>query len=126
METAGPIDTLRLALEQGDSVAAEAVLATDATLYVPGRTGLSGPYRGRAAIMGFLGKLAAVTGGTFSFNTERVISDGCVTVVLGQAACRRLGRSSSTPAVLSVKILAGQVAEIRVFHHDGPGLDGLC
>lgn len=126
METPGPIDTLRLALEQRDSVAAETVLATDATLYVPGRTGLSGPYRGRAVILGFMGKLAAVTGGTFSFSTERVKSDGGVTIVLGHAACRRLGRSRSTPTVLAIKLVAGQVAEIRVFHHDEPGLDGLC
>ncbi len=126
MNAGAAIDKLRLALKHGDTSAVEAILAKDAVLYLPGRTGLSGPYRGRAAILGLMGKLATLTGGSFTFNTDRVMGDGDLAVLLGQAACERRDGSRSVPAVLAVTLAAGMVTEIRVFHHDQPSLDDLC
>jgi SnoaL-like domain len=64
--TRGIAERLLEALERGDPGRIIETLAGDAILHVPGRTGLSGPYRGQEAILGFLRKLAQLSSGPSS------------------------------------------------------------
>jgi ketosteroid isomerase-like protein len=126
METPTVIEDLQRALERGGLADAEDGLAEHATLHVPGRTGLAGPYRGRAAILGFVDKLAAVSDGSFRFRAEHVLVDRDLVMVLGHASCRPRAGARHAPVVLALTVATGRVIDIRVFHHDQPSLDELC
>lgn len=113
---------LQATIDRGDWFAVEALLADCATLHVPGRSGLSGPYRGRDAIHALLEKLEGLADGTFGFEPERVVADGDMAMVLGRFVCRHRGAVRLTPAVLACAIGNGRVIEIRVFPDGRPGL----
>lgn len=120
------VEQLKGALKRGDLGRIPSFLARDATLVVSGGTGLSGPYRGREAIVGFLGKLAQLSRGTFRFRGERLLSDGEVTIVVGHIACDRRDRHRTAPAILEVTVRDEEVVQLRAFHDGQPGIDGLC
>ncbi len=118
---------LQATIDRGDWFAVEALLADQATLHVPGRSGLSGPYRGPDAIHALLEKLEGLGDGTFGFEPERVVSDRDLTMVLGRFVCGRRDAVRLTPAVLACAISNGRVIEIRVFpngHFGHTILDG--
>lgn len=118
----GLTGALQATIDRGDWFAVEALLADRATLHVPGRSGLSGPYRGRDAIHALLEKLEALAGGTFGFEPERVVADRDLAMVLGRFVCRYGGAVRHTSAVLACAMSNGRVIEIRVFPDGHPGL----
>ncbi len=117
---------LEAALNAGDTAGVAELLADDAVLFVPGATGLSGPYHGRDAIVGLLEQLAAGAVEGFSFTVERVLADLDLAMILGRATCVRRHERHTAPTVLTVVVRRGRITEIRMFHHDPLGLDRLC
>lgn len=113
---------LRATVERDDWFAVEALLADAATLHVPGRSGLSGPYRGRDAIHALLDKLGALGEGMFGFEPERIAVDRNLTIVLGRFVCRSGTAVQHTPAVLACETSRGQVVDVRVFPDGRAGL----
>jgi hypothetical protein len=93
---------------------------------VPGRTGLSGPYQGQEAILGFLRRLAQLSQGTFRFHGDRVLADGELAIVIGRVGWDRQAGHRTVPAILEVTIQRGEVVQLRVFHDDQPAVDQLC
>lgn len=117
---------LETALNAGDTAGIAGLLADDAALFVPGDTGLSGPYHGRDAIVGLLERLAAGGVEGFSFAAERVLADPDLAMILGRATCVRRHERHTAPTVLTVVVRHGRIIEIRMFHHHPLGLDRLC
>jgi uncharacterized protein len=124
--TRGIAERLLAALERGDPGRVVETLAADAILHVPGRTGLSGPYQGREAILGFLRRLAQLSRGTFRFHGDRVLADGELAIVIGRVGWDRQARRQTVPAILEVTIQREEVVRLRVFHDDQPAVDQLC
>lgn len=124
--TRGIAEQLLEALERGDPCRIAETLATDAILHVPGRTGLSGPYQGQEAILGFLRRLAQLSQGTFRFHGDRVLADGELAIVVGRVGWDRQARRQTVPAILEVTIQREEVVQLRVFHDDQPVVDRLC
>lgn len=121
----GLTGALQATIDRGDWFAVEALLADRATLHVPGRSGLSGPYRGPDAICALLDKLERLAEGTFGFEPQRVVADRDLAMVLGRFVCRHRGAVRLAPAVLACAVSNGRIIEIRVFPDDHPGLDLL-
>lgn len=117
---------LQSALERGDLPTARPGSAEDATLHLPGRSGLTGLYHASGAIAAFLAKLTAITEDALRFHTERVLGDGDLVLMLGEFSQRaRRGRRAS--AVLAITVRADGITDIRLFHDDqlGVGLEAL-
>jgi ketosteroid isomerase-like protein len=124
--TRGIAEQLLAALERGDPGRIAETLATDAILHVPGRTGLSGPYQGQDAILGFLRRLAQLSRGTFRFHGDRVLADGELAIVIGRVGWDRQAGRQTVPAILEVTIQREEVVRLRVFHDEQPAVDQLC
>jgi uncharacterized protein len=124
--TRGIAERLLAALERGDPARVVETLAADAILHVPGRTGLSGPYQGQEAILGFLRRLAQLSQGTFRFHGDRVLTDGELAIVIGRVGWDRQAGHRAVPAILEVTIQREEVVQLRVFHDDQPAVDQLC
>jgi len=124
--TRGIAERLLAALEQGDPGRIAETLAADAILHVPGRTGLSGPYQGQEAILGFLRRLAWLSQGTFRFHGDRVLADGELAIVIGRVCWDRQAGHRTVPAILELTIQREEVVQLRVFHDDQPTVDQLC
>lgn len=54
------------AFGQGDIPAVQALIAEDAVWHVPGSSSIAGSYTGHSEILGFFGKIMALSGGTFA------------------------------------------------------------
>jgi ketosteroid isomerase-like protein len=110
----GDIDTLR------------SVIAPDAVQHVPGKSLISGTYRGIDNILGYYGKLAELTDGTLRAHLLEVHGDGQGHVV---AIFQGVGTRNSVTRVdrqsLFFTIDKGQAVDIVELHADLPGSDAF-
>ena len=71
----------------GDLDSARTVFAPDVRYVVPGRNPLSGAYHGPDEVMGYFGRLMAVTGGTYEITSMHwMTSDDHVTLFIANTA----------------------------------------
>jgi ketosteroid isomerase-like protein len=108
------------AFQTGDVPAIRAALAPDATWHFPGRHGaLAGRHTGHEAILGFLGRVVALTDGTFGLDVEDVLANDDHGVVLFRGHGRRPdGRTLENPTCLRIRFADGRAAEIHEFVWD--------
>ena len=103
-----------------------ATLALDdaAVLHVPGRSGVSGVYQGREAILQFLERMADLTYGTLRFVPTRTFStDDEMLVVCGHASAQRQTRQLDTGTAYVVLLREGSVREMWLAHQDQASFD---
>jgi ketosteroid isomerase-like protein len=123
---AARIRALFQAFRDRDLAAIQAAIPEDAVWHFPGKTGgLAGEHRGRAAILAFLGKVAALTEGTFRIELEDVIANDGNAVALFRGSGRRLGRTLDNPTCLRIRIRDGQIHEVWEFVWDLYGVDAF-
>lgn len=108
------------AFRTGDVAAIQDALAPDATWHFPGRRGaLAGSHTGHEAILGFLGRVLALTGGTFGLEVEDVLANDRHGVVLFRGHARRPdGRALDNPTCLRIRFEDGRAIEIHEFVWD--------
>jgi len=107
------------AFRDRDLAAIQAAIPEHAVWHFPGKRGaLAGSHRGRAEILAFLGKVTALTGGTFRFEIEDVIASDTSAVALFRGSGQRQGRTLDNPTCLRMRIQDGLIVEIWEFVWD--------
>src|SRR5690242_17543549 len=86
------IESAYEAFGRGDIKAVFETLADDITWYVPGRSPLSGEYRGHAGVRGFFEHFMQLSEGTFRLAVDNILANGNQVVVLCTATARRGNR----------------------------------
>jgi ketosteroid isomerase-like protein len=106
------------AFAEGDIDMIRALLAHDISWHVPGSSPLSGDYRGREEVVGFLSKAMELSGGTFRIEIDGVLADGDQAAVLCTASAERYGQYWSSPEIHLWRIAGGHGVEFREFQGD--------
>lgn len=107
------------AFRAGNVERVQAAFRPDAVWHFPGRRGaLAGSHRGREAILAFLLRVPALTGGTFRLELTDVIANDRRAVALFRGQAERDGRTLDNPTALVLRLAGGQVAEVHEFVWD--------
>jgi uncharacterized protein len=106
------------AFAQGDVPAVLEVLADGITWHVPGRSPLSGDYKGHDEVVGFFTKSMELSAGTLRVDVDEVLADGEWVVVLTTVSATRNGRSWSSPEVHVWRVVDGKAVEFHEYQGD--------
>jgi ketosteroid isomerase-like protein len=102
------------------------VFATDVVQHVPGNGPLAGVYKGVDAVLGYYGKLAELTDGTFRAHLIDVHGDGLGHVVaLHQTTAIRNGMSRISRGSIVFSVVGGLATDLLEAHADLPGDDAF-
>ena len=113
------------AFAAGDAPAVLARLAEDITWHVPGRSPLSGDYKGHDGVLDFFGRCQELSGGTLRVGCDEVLAAGDRVVVLTTVSAERKGRAWSTPEVHVWRMVDGRAAEFTEFQGDQEAEDAF-
>jgi ketosteroid isomerase-like protein len=120
------MDTTNAALiQQAYDAFAEADIATvldtfapDITWHVPGRSPISGDYKGHDEVLGFFARSMELSGGTLRVVVDEVLADDERVVVLTTVSAERNGSTWSAPEVHVWRVVDGRAVEFREFQGD--------
>lgn len=102
------------ALARRDVAALATQIAPDAIWHFPGKTSqLAGSHRGHAGIFGFLTKVAALTGDTFSLDPVALSGEGDTAFFHFVGRGRREGRTLENPTCLMLRFADEKLIEAR-------------
>lgn len=112
------------AMARGDFAAGAIVFAPDVVYTVPGHNRLSGTFHGPEPVMGYLGKLMDITGGTYRISEMKwlVSDDGKVALVTRNHA-QIEDRTLAWDEVLVFEIHAGKKTRIDMFQANQAAVD---
>jgi uncharacterized protein len=101
------------AFAAGDIAALAEDLDPSITLHASGHSWLAGEYRGRDAVLAFLGSVAGFADLGYILEVHRVLGDETGAVGLHRSTARRSdGRVASIDNVLVVHVAAGKVTDV--------------
>lgn len=103
---------------RGDFSAVFAAFAADVSWHVPGRSPLSGDYKGPAQIGGFFERTMELSGGTFGIDVHNVLADDDVVAALVTVHAQRNGVSASFPEVHVWWMKDGKIVQFREYQGD--------
>jgi ketosteroid isomerase-like protein len=106
------------AFAQGDVATVLHILSEDITWHVPGRSPLSGDYKGHEEVVGFFTRSMELSGGTLRVDVDEMLAQGDRVIALTTVSADRNGRRWSAPEVHVWRLLAGKAAEFREFQGD--------
>ena len=110
---AAAIRRLFAAFRAADLSEINTIVADDAVWNFPGREGqLAGRHAGREAILQFLLKVGALTGGTFHLDLIDVLGGDDNTVALFRGSGERNGKRLDNPTCLHFRLRHGRVVEV--------------
>jgi uncharacterized protein len=95
-----------------DPMAISAALARDIVWRVPGRTTMSGEYRGRRSVVEFLRRTGLETGGTYRSRLHTVFADDDWAVAIYRATGRRNGMELDVDQALVIRIADGLLQDV--------------
>ena len=119
--TPASAQTLRSAYDafaQGDIPTVLATFDEDIAWHVPGRSPLSGDYRGHQEVVGFFMRAHELSGGTLRVQLDDVLGDGDTLVALTTVSAERGGRSWSSPEVHVWRFAGGRAVDFREYQGD--------
>lgn len=99
------------AFSKGDMDGLRAMFDEDATWHVPGRSPVSGNYKGHSQIFAYFGKLAQLTGGTFKVEMHDCVGNDQHVVGLDRLTATRLGKTLDINLGLVVHVRDGKILE---------------
>lgn len=102
----------------GDIPTVLQAFAEDITWHVPGRSPLSGHYRGHQDLVGFFGRVMELSGGSFRIRIDDVLTDESRVVVLCTVSAERNGQAWSSQEVHVWEIADGRAVAFREFQGD--------
>jgi ketosteroid isomerase-like protein len=102
------------AFNTGDLAALTGLLSPDVSLLQPGRSTVSGLYKGRDAVFGWFGALAAATGGTFRAELVDLYPNDTQVVAVNKATGTRGDATLSTDPALVFELSDGVVTAVTV------------
>ncbi|MEV4505846.1 nuclear transport factor 2 family protein [Streptomyces klenkii] len=106
------------AFTAGNIPAVLQAFAEGITWHVPGRSPLSGDYRGHREIVEFFGRVMDLSGGSFRIRIDDVLTDTSRVVVLCTVSAERNGRAWSSPEAHVWDIADGKAVAFREFQGD--------
>jgi ketosteroid isomerase-like protein len=114
------------AFNAGDLATLREILSHDVAQHVPGTSQLAGEYKGIDAVLGYYGKLAELTGGTFRADLIDVFGDaqGHVTAV-HQITATRNNTTMITRGALQFTFLGDRATDLVEMHSDLPADDAF-
>jgi ketosteroid isomerase-like protein len=119
-------DVLRQGYEafaRADMPAVQAFFADDIVWHVPGRSPMSGDYKGVQEVLGFLGKSMEETQGTFGLEIHDLLADDEHGVALVVARGQREGKSLEDRQVHVLHLRGGKVTEFWAHPGDQYAID---
>ena len=114
------------AFNTGDMATLQEILSHDVVQHVPGNSQLAGAYKGIEAVLGYYGKLAELTGGTFRADLIDVYGDGLghVTAV-HQITATRKDTTLITRGAIVFTFLGDRATDLAEMHADLPADDAF-
>ena len=106
------------AFAKGDIPGVLGIFAEDIAWHVPGRSPLSGDYRGHQEVVGFFTKAMELSGGTLRVEADEILADGERIIALTTVSAERNGRSWSSPEVHVWRVQGGRAVTFREFQGD--------
>ena len=116
-----PADVVRRAHDAfatGDIDAVMRLCADEITFHIPGRSPLSGEWRGRERVLEFFATAAELSEGTLALSPDEVLADGERVVVLTRVHAQRHGRSETFTNVHAIRVADGKITELREYMGD--------
>jgi ketosteroid isomerase-like protein len=102
------------AFNRADVATLSEILASDVEQHMVGDNLLSGDYKGLDNVLGFYGKLAELTGGTYGCDVESMFTDGCgKVVVVHRQRGERNGRTITPRQALIFTVVGGKVVDLH-------------
>ena len=98
-------------------------IAEDCVWHITASGVLTGDYKGRDAVLGFLGRLMEETGGTFRVETHAVLGDDDHAVALNLTTGTRNGQTFTTKQSAVYHMRDGQTTEAWFFYDDAATID---
>ncbi|MGH2681897.1 MAG: nuclear transport factor 2 family protein [Actinomycetota bacterium] len=111
------------AFSKADMPAVQEFFAEDLVWHVPGRSQISGDYRGAQEVLGFLGRTMEMTGGTFGLEVHDLLADDEHGVALVLARAQREGKSLEDRQVHVMHLQGGKVVEFWAHPGDQHAVD---
>lgn len=99
------------AFSRGDIDALKQMIAEDVIWHVPGRSVVSGTYRGHEKLFGYFGRLMELSGGSFKVEVHDVVASDEHVVNLDRLSGTRGGKTLDIDLALVVHIRGGKIAE---------------
>jgi len=106
------------AFAAGDIPAALEVFHPDIRWHVPGRSPLSGDYRGHAGVLDFFGRCLDLSAGTLRVVPNEILTSGERVVALTTVSAQRHGRLWSSPEVQVWRVADGRAVEFIEYQGD--------
>jgi ketosteroid isomerase-like protein len=103
---------------RGDIPAVLGAFDASITWHVPGRSPLSGDYRGHDEVVGFFKHTMALCGGIFAIEVHQVLAEEDLVVALVTVKAERSGRSAAFPEVHVWRLANKQVIDFREYQGD--------
>jgi uncharacterized protein len=110
------------AFDTGDLEGVANFIAENCVWHITNSGPLTGDYKGRDAILGFLGRLMEETGGTFKTRPHAVVADDDHAVVLLDVSASRNGKTMSDKQAATYHVQNGQSTEAWFLYEDGSQL----
>jgi ketosteroid isomerase-like protein len=106
------------AFGQGDIPTVLGVFAPDITWHIPGRSPISGDYKGHDEVVGFFAKFMELSDGTFRLDVDEIVCDGERVYAHCTVSAERHGQAWSSPEIHVWRVVDGRAVEFREFQGD--------
>lgn len=107
------------AVQTGDQATLGAIISPDVTWHQPGSNQFSGTHRGMAAVGPMLGKMMAISQGTFAITrADHYMVNGDWVAITLEFAGKANGIQLKQPGVDLIRIEGGKIVEVRLFSSD--------
>ncbi|HET7304959.1 MAG TPA: nuclear transport factor 2 family protein [Segeticoccus sp.] len=107
------------AFNAGDIETLRELFADDVVQHVPGRSPLAGTYQGADTVLGYYGRLAELTDGTFRAHLVETHGDGAGRVTaIHQIAATRNGATRFSHGSILFTVVDGRVTDLLELHAD--------
>jgi ketosteroid isomerase-like protein len=106
------------AFNTGDMAFFVEAYATDVVEHQPGRNIMSGDYKGRDAVLGFYGRLAQETDGTFRAELERLLANDQRVVSVHHSTAQRAGKTLDCRTSLLFEFRDGKIVDVDTLDED--------
>ena len=88
------------------------------TWHIPGRSPLSGDFKGHDGVLEFFGRCQTLSDGTLRIEADEILAGGDRVVVLCTVSADRGGQHWSSPEVHVWRVADGRAVEFREFQGD--------
>jgi ketosteroid isomerase-like protein len=119
--TDSSVDILRRAYDAfaaGDVATVLGLFSPDITWHVPGRSPLSGDYKGHDEVVGFFTKSLELSGGTLRVEVDELIGAAETVVALTTISAQRNGENWSSPEVHVWRVRDGKAVAFHEYQGD--------